>query len=262
MTDQYYTCPSVVAHCISVMKSLVPFDLPLLEPSAGTGAFSNQLDCLAMDIDPKGKDIIKQDFLSWKPDRKYICLGNPPFGFRGALALRFLNKALEFCPSVGFILPCSFNSKGQGTCRRRTKGKLIHNEYLPRDIFIHNGKPRNLQTVFQVWVQGENIIPEVHVPGVEIYTVCTIPARKCGEEHIKRARFFLTDSYWGEAPKVERDFSKLKYRLGYAIYVPEHLEERLLQVDWSLHAKPGTSGVMHLVKQDIMDALAPRGHIE
>jgi predicted RNA methylase len=78
---------------------------------------------LAFDIEPKDNRIIKQDFLDWEPNldpsKKYIVIGNPPFGLRGQKALQFINKAFTFADFVCFILPPLFNSDGRGSPKKR-----------------------------------------------------------------------------------------------------------------------------------------------
>ena len=45
------------------------------------------------------------------PDKKgkYIVIGNPPFGLRGNLALRFMNHSYDFADVIAFILPRIYN---------------------------------------------------------------------------------------------------------------------------------------------------------
>ena len=55
-------------------------------------------------------NIKQQDFLSLEPplgiqNKIKIFIGNPPFGYRGWLALSFMNHASKFADFIGFILP-------------------------------------------------------------------------------------------------------------------------------------------------------------
>ena len=73
-----------------------------------------------LDIEPKSNGIEKTDFLLWKPETSNnICIGNPPFGLRGHLALKFVNHAAEFSDFVCFILPQLFDCNGKGSCKSR-----------------------------------------------------------------------------------------------------------------------------------------------
>ena len=49
---------------------------------------------IRLDIEPKEKDIIKINFFDYKPeeDKKYLVIGNPPFGKVSSLAVKFFNK--------------------------------------------------------------------------------------------------------------------------------------------------------------------------
>jgi hypothetical protein len=87
-----------------------------LEPSAGRGAFLNLMPPslrIGLDIMPQTDETICADFLSWEPEPRgipIVVIGNPPFGYRGWLALEFLNHAATFADYVGFILPMAFQS--------------------------------------------------------------------------------------------------------------------------------------------------------
>ena len=97
--DQFYTNEDVSIKCFEILKKEVnieSYDIQL-EPSAGTGSFyklMNPQKRIGLDIEPKYKGIIKQDFLTYNPDasKSYICIGNPPFGKVSSLAIKFFNK--------------------------------------------------------------------------------------------------------------------------------------------------------------------------
>ena len=103
--DQFYTNVGISAHCIEVFQSVVDvaFDDILLEPSAGSGSFSDTLleQCYnvhAYDIDPKKEYIKKQNYLEFDysiyNNKTVHCIGNPPFGTQSSLAKKFI-KALK-----------------------------------------------------------------------------------------------------------------------------------------------------------------------
>ena len=64
--DKFYTRPEVAKECLSLLFSTINIeDYSVIEPSAGSGAFSNQINgCHAYDILPEGSNITEQDFLS------------------------------------------------------------------------------------------------------------------------------------------------------------------------------------------------------
>ena len=95
-------------------------DYHYIEPSAGDGSFMKVLPInktIGMDIEPRGDNIEENDFLNWVPTikQKYIVFGNPPFGLRGHLALKFINHSYNFSDYVCFILPQLFESDGKGS---------------------------------------------------------------------------------------------------------------------------------------------------
>ena len=82
--DKYYTPQNLAKRLIEKTFEIIGKDniTEIIEPSAGNGSFSNQLNCIAYDIEPENENIIKCDFLSlrmlYKKGRLFI--GNPPFG--------------------------------------------------------------------------------------------------------------------------------------------------------------------------------------
>ncbi len=163
--DQFYTNPRTsdyIVNKISKMNLINKYS-HFLEPSAGSGNFIDSLNnilnkkykILAYDIDPKGDaDIKKLDYL--KTNVKFcndrIVIGNPPFGHRGKLALKFLNKSLTESNIVIMILPKTFNRYSIQKHIDKD-AKLIHSEELPRDSFLINDRAYNVNCVFQIWVK-------------------------------------------------------------------------------------------------------------
>lgn len=157
--DQFYTAPDLAADCIDQVLSDYadqPFDT-IIEPSAGTGAFSERLgsDCIALDLDPKAAEIQTADFLTWQPKTysgRCLVIGNPPFS--KSAALKFLNHAAEFAEVVVFILPATFKKKSQ---QNRVAGNmhLVHQHDIPARSFIHVGTVVDVPCVLQIWERGD-----------------------------------------------------------------------------------------------------------
>ena len=111
--DKYYTPKWLVKYVIDKANEIIGKEniTQFLEPSAGDGRFLNSLppNTLAYDLYPDREDIIKQDYL--KLDLEYkngrCIIGNPPYGNRNNLALKFCNKSFELGEYVVFILPIS-----------------------------------------------------------------------------------------------------------------------------------------------------------
>ena len=131
--DKYYTDIDKAKYCIDKTYELIGENniSEVIEPSAGNGSFSLQIPttCWAYDIEPEHETIIQQDFLKLKCD--YLCgrlvIGNPPFGTRNTLSVKFFKKAIELGDYVAFILPVSQYDNTQ----QMYEFDLIHSELLP-----------------------------------------------------------------------------------------------------------------------------------
>ena len=111
INDKYYTPIDLAKYCIDKTYEIIGKEniTEIIEPSAGNGSFSNQLNCIAYDIEPECDGIIKQDFLTTELEYKKgrLVIGNPPFGSRGNLAVKFYKHSIKFSDYVAFILPIS-----------------------------------------------------------------------------------------------------------------------------------------------------------
>ena len=105
MLDKFYTNRDVSKKLIELTKSKINNmdDYVIIEPSAGDGSFSDFLfemfgNVIALDIEPDKSNITKLDYFNFKPekDKKYLVIGNPPFGRVSSLAFKFLDKSMEF----------------------------------------------------------------------------------------------------------------------------------------------------------------------
>jgi len=276
--DQYYTRRDVARHCLAAFRKAAKanrYDLrghTYLEPSAGEGCFTDLLPpgrCLALDIDPRAHNIRKADFLTWTPQKgKYAVIGNPPFGVRGATALAFVNRAALFADIVGFILPMTFSSNGKGGAMTRVKGlRLLHSEELPPGSFYSAaGGERGINTVFQVW--GSRNVPDApRAPTceryVQILTVCTNPARRCGTHRMGEYDYFLQGTFYeNRPPRVVRDFAEVKYGSGYGIIIKQckrDIARILRNADWLTHSSRATNHCRHIRMHHIRSAVIAAG---
>lgn len=157
--DKFYTDPKIAKNLINILKKEYK-DAVYIEPSAGNGSFSKQIDCIALDIEPEDKSIRKQDWLKYKwedvSDEDFVVVfGNPPFGTSSDLAIKFIKKTEERADVIAFILPQSFMKDSY-------INKIPKNYHLKEDVcgtrgicmdcnFILNNKPYKVPTVFQIW---------------------------------------------------------------------------------------------------------------
>jgi predicted RNA methylase len=278
--DQYNTLPEVAEYCWKSFQNFLKKDeatlknYKIIEPSAGTGAFYNLLPKdkrIGIDVEMFNKEYIQQDFLTWSPnntdDRPCVVIGNPPFGYRGWLALSFLNKASEFCDYVGFILPMSFQSDGKGSPKNRVKGMtLVHSEALSGDIFMEpNGEKIQVNTLWQIWKKGEApSLPDLSACDnfIELFTVDLRKERLCGMTKIEQCDTFLQRTYFGNSPKLVKDFSDVKYGCGYGILFKKNkrkIIKILKTINWDIYSNLATHNCKHIsmyhIKKAILDNL-------
>lgn len=111
--DKYYTPDCLAEYCVNKTKEIIGEEniTEYLEPSAGKGVFLNYLpeNTLAYDLYPEDDKIIKQDYLELElPYKKGRCIiGNPPFGDRNVLSVKFFKKSILLGDYISFILPIS-----------------------------------------------------------------------------------------------------------------------------------------------------------
>jgi len=274
--DQYNTLPEVAQYCWSSLKEVLEKDKAVLknyrfiEPSAGTGSFYNLLpknSRIGIDVELFNKNYIQQDFLTWEPnytdERPCIVIGNPPFGYRGWLALAFINRAAEFCDYVGFILPMSFQSDGKGSPKNRVKGMtIIHSEKLSGDIFVRpSGERIKVNTLWQIWKKGDAPpLPDLSYADnfIELFTVDKRKERLCGMSKIDQCNFFIQRTYFGSHPVLVNNFSEIKYGCGYGIIVKKKKQKIvsiLKKVNWDEYSNLAVHNCRHISMYHIKKAL-------
>jgi len=160
--DQFYTNDRVAASCVQRIMDALPLTREYLwvEPSAGNGAFLRPLPAscstIGLDIEPKAKGILSQDYLTWQPPlgKEMIVFGNPPFGRQSSLAKAFISKSCEYATVIAFILPKSFTKPSMIRAFDRTF-HLLQSTELEKDSFVVNGAPYDVPCVFQIWQKRE-----------------------------------------------------------------------------------------------------------
>lgn len=156
--DKFYTKTAVAAACLARLD-LADFDRAI-EPSAGGGAFSDQLlaapdlTVLAFDLAPENPAVTQQDWFDYTttaPGRTLV-VGNPPFGQQCNLAVAFINHAFATvgADTVAFVLPRSFR-KASVQNRIYRNAELVDEVILGPNSFELEGADYDLPAVFQVW---------------------------------------------------------------------------------------------------------------
>ena len=262
--DQFFT-PSIISkHCWDTFNKLNLVDNSnyiFIEPSAGDGSFMKLLPTgsIGLDIEPRAENIQKQDYLSWKPNltKKYIVFGNPPFGLRGHLALKFINHSHEFADYVCFILPQLFESDGKGSPRKRVNGyNLIHSETLSAMFYSPDKQEIKINGVFQIWSKfTENPTYELikqSEENMKIYSLSdggTISSTR-NKNMIGKCDLYLPSTCFGkENMKLYTSFDKLPGKKGYGVVFfknKDNFISKAKTIDWSSVAFLSTNSAYNL----------------
>ena len=161
--DQFYTKDEVALKLCEIIKAKLKDKLEFytfLEPSAGGGAFIKALnknfknnEIIALDLEPKAQNIEQCDFFSYYTNaQKIFTIGNPPFGKRADLAIRFFNHASVFSDYIAFIVPLQFE-KWSVQKNLNKAFSLIYSQNLEPNSFVFNGKDYALRCCFQIWTR-------------------------------------------------------------------------------------------------------------
>jgi len=227
--DQFYTKSSIAIKCYNLIKQTVDIDKYLLiEPSAGLGAFSNQFhsNSYALDLEPKHKNIIKQDFFDFDLNNpkndKIITIGNPPFGKNSSLAIKFFNKSAEYSDYICMIFPITF--KKDSVINKLNKSfKLIDEVVLEKNSFIFDDTDYDVKCVFQIWKKStteRGLIPQKK----ETKYFCFVKKNTTPDFAIRRVG--------GLAGKVIEEYSKYKEPSHYFINInTEYIKNKDLIID-------------------------------
>lgn len=167
LNDKFYTRPQVALWCLEqIPDGLDSYDTTI-EPSAGSGAFSDHVPgCLAFDVYPESDGVIEQDWFTYSRTRndndRVLVFGNPPFGQQNSLAVKFINHAAQFADTIAFVLPRSFK-KPSVQNRLHPNFHLALELDLPKNSFTLNGEAYDVPCVFQVWEYRAHALRAKHV---------------------------------------------------------------------------------------------------
>lgn len=154
--DKFYTKPETAKICIDLIPELDSY-YTVIEPSAGSGSFSNQIECIAYDLVPEGNNIIQQDYLSLKekfPEHTLV-IGNPPFGLRSSLAKLFIKHSINLgAETIAFILPDTFDKLSNQKVFPKN-WRLILSYKLEGVNFTIDNKDYYVPCSFYVWTKRE-----------------------------------------------------------------------------------------------------------
>ena len=280
--DQFFTNKEVSTYCykktLNILSklSIDPNDYVFIEPSAGCCNFYNLLPIerrIGIDLFYKKKGLIQKNYLEYFPKKNnnYIVVGNPPFGLRGNLALRFINHSHNFADVVAFILPPLFDSDGKGVPKKRVVGyELAHSEKLPLNSFIYpNGKEIKVATIFQVWtklnihqIKKKKVLTCKDFIKVYSFSDGGAPSNTRNKDKLYKCDVYLPSTCF-KGMRAYLNFEDLPHRRGYGVII--HKEKNkiknlfLNKIKWNKIAFLSTNSAVNLRTSLIENALIDRG---
>lgn len=277
--DRFFTKPEIARRCYEDLLEHISSngdnidDYVLVEPSAGNGAFADLLpaNSIALDICPEKDSFLKQDYLTWTPDnnKKYVVIGNPPFGYRAWLALQFMQHSASFADYIGFILPMSFQSEGKGTPKNRVKNAhMVKQTILPANSFVlPDSRDKKLNALWQIWEKGIKPAEQTKTCDsyIELFTIDTHWYRLCGINRLDEADWMLQRTFYGDPPKLVKKFEDVKYDCGYGIILKsnkEEIEKILLNINWIEYSNLAAHNCRHISMYHIKQAVIDAGYVD
>lgn len=270
--DQFFTPIETVKKCFQIFTNIIkeyeetPDKFKYIEPSAGDGRFLSVLpnDTIAMDIEPRHEKVINYDYLLWKPtiQNKYVVFGNPPFGLRGHMALKFINYSYNFADYVCFILPQLFESDGKGVPRKRVKGyNLLHSIKMESDFYEPNGNSLKINTIFQIWSKYHKNdiynIKDYSNKNMKIYSVSDggTTSSTRNKKMIGNCDIYIPSTCFGkENMRYYNNFDDLPGKKGYGIVFntnKNEMIEKSLKIEWCNVAFLSTNSAYNLRSSQI-----------
>jgi len=285
--DQFYTSKKVSIYCYNKLLEITNNleinieDYTFIEPSAGCGNFYSILpkNKIGIDIEPKGdlaNELIKMNYLDYEPtdkNKNYIIIGNPPFGLRGNLALRFINHSYDFADVVAFILPPLFDSLGKGVPMKRVRGyRLAYTEKLPINSYEYpDGKPVDVVTIFQILtkINVDKIKIKQQQTCKKIIRVYSLsdggtPSSTRNKKMINNCDIYLPSTCFS-GMKTYNNFNELPNQRGYGIVFYKYKEKLIKlfsEIDWNNVAFKATNSSLNLRTDLIENELIKRGYYD
>jgi len=279
--DQFFTPVETAKKCYDIFVKILKDNgdkeknYIYIEPSAGDGSFLKSLPknkFLAFDIEPKHEKIIEQDYLDWYPPKqkndknkyknKYIVIGNPPFGLRGHLALKFINHSYDFADYVVFILPQLFESDGKGVPRKRVEGyNLIYSQKIESKFYEPSKKEIDIQTIFQVWskyhTNPKYQLTEINNNNLKVYSLSDggTPSSTRNKKMLDKCDIYIPSTCFGKDNMRSYDkFIDLPGKKGYGIVFNKNkieLLKKAKEIKWNDIAFLSTNSALNLRSSQI-----------
>lgn len=218
-----------------------------------------------MDIEPRHEKIKCQDYLSFFPqqNKKYIVIGNPPFGLRGNMALKFINHSYNFSDFVCFILQL-FISDGKGSPRKRIKTyNLIHSEKIDSLFYKPNNQHIKINCIFQIWSKyyksEEYKIKPLCKDILKIYSLSDggTPSSTRNKKMFDKCDIYIPSTCFGKDKMTWYEkFEYLPKRRGYGVIFLRDKEsniEKFKKIKWNEVAFLSTNSAYNIRTSNILN---------
>ena len=226
--DKYYTDKLIAKWCIDKTLKIIGNEniSEIIEPSAGDGSFSYQINCIAYDIAPESNNIIMQDYLELNINylKGRLIIGNPPFGLRMNLAQKFFKKSIEIADYIAFILPISQLNN--------TSSMFEFDLVFSEDLGKINFSDRKLHCCFNIYERPQNGLNRKQSDKLNDIAIIRQDAK-----NYNNLNFDLRMCYWGNgsAGKILQEGES--YSGEYKIQIKNlELKEKIIEVlsniDW------------------------------
>lgn len=218
--DKFYTHPDVAKKFVDIINELSPLDVydMVIEPSAGSGNILQYLPkgSIGFDLHPENENIFKQDFFQYQSpyhplfnNINIACVGNPPFGkgYMNPLAKSFFNHAATFSNLIAFIVPAKWHTSWKVHKQLDCNFGLYYSEILPKDSFLLENKPYNVNCCMQIWskvnlgknLRIKNIPPTTHVDFDLFLTCDKVPGTADARQKLEDKVYWEFGlKYWGK----------------------------------------------------------------
>ena len=254
--DKYYTSYELAEYCFNKTKQILEEKniTEYLEPSAGNGIFLNFFDknYLAFDIEPENEKVKKQDFLTLDIEyKKGRCIiGNPPFGSRNTLAVKFYKKAILISDYIAFILPISQLNNNQ----QMYEFDLIYSE----DLGIKKYSNRNIHCCFNIYKRnpkGFNKKPNYKLKDITLKEYRRGVTNKNNILSYDYAICSYGSSSIGKVPNFIGEYCKEIYFKINNENRKQEILDFIKKVDWEKEVCKGSSGQINLAQWQVQKYL-------
>jgi len=268
INDKYFTKPTTVDMCLDIID-LREYDV-IFEPSAGCGSFLNKLPkkiSKGIDLSPDIPDVIELDFyniekviklldLQRNKEKKYLSIGNPPFGTMSKMAIDFFDGCSLFSDTIAFIVPRTFR-KISITNRLPLNFSLRQELILPKNSFLvmDPKKPSltseyDVPCVFQIWDKTENIRTKVKPKTTSNFIDF--------ESDIKKSKYAFrrVGSAAGDLYEISKSSRSMSAPSHFYINCKNNVASAIRSLDWGYSSsKYDTAGNPSISKNELIRSL-------